>query len=121
MESDAAMTEDLIAYNIIPLDTPTTTNAIVSLPEVSGLVWLISGTCIIFGGNLFPVEFIFRFKLASVSALKYFRGLPKLPENLPIPAKRNADMLDFLQYVFGFQVCIGLLVWVWLCLKLFQL
>lgn len=63
MESDAAMTEDLIAYNIIPLDTPTTTNAIVSLPEVSGLVWLISGTCIIFGGNLFPVEFIFRFKL----------------------------------------------------------
>ncbi|KAG5517650.1 hypothetical protein RHGRI_038144 [Rhododendron griersonianum] len=81
MESDAAMTEDLIGYNIIPLDTPTTTNAIVSLPEVQ----------------------------ASVSALKYFRGLPKLPENLPVPAKRNADMLDFLQYVFGFQVCIGLL------------
>ncbi|XP_058198210.1 callose synthase 9 isoform X2 [Rhododendron vialii] len=75
IESDAAMTEDLIAYNIIPLDTPTTTNAIVSLPEVQ----------------------------ASVSALKYFRGLPKLPENLPIPAKRNADMLDLLQYVFGFQ------------------
>ncbi|KAI8526298.1 hypothetical protein RHMOL_Rhmol13G0297700 [Rhododendron molle] len=75
MESDAAMTEDLIAYNIIPLDTPTTTNAIVSLPEVQ----------------------------ASVSALKFFRGLPKLPENLPIPPKRNADMLDFLQYVFGFQ------------------
>lgn len=38
MESDAAMTEDLIAYNIIPLDSPTTTNAIVSLPEVSGLL-----------------------------------------------------------------------------------
>lgn len=75
MESDAAMTEDLIAYNIIPLDSPTTTNAIVSLPEVQ----------------------------ASVSALKYFRGLPKLPENFPVPAKRNPDMLDFLHYVFGFQ------------------
>ncbi|GAB2277917.1 hypothetical protein Dimus_012615 [Dionaea muscipula] len=35
MESDAAMTEDLIAYNIIPIDTPTIANAIVSLTEVS--------------------------------------------------------------------------------------
>lgn len=35
MESDAAMTEDLIAYNIIPLDAPTITNAIVSFPEVN--------------------------------------------------------------------------------------
>lgn len=33
METDAAMTED-IAYNIIPLDTTSTTNAIVSFPEV---------------------------------------------------------------------------------------
>lgn len=75
MESDAAMTEDLIAYNIIPLDVPTITNAIVSLPEVR----------------------------AAVSALKYFGGLPKLPGNFPIPASRNADMFDFLHYVFGFQ------------------
>jgi hypothetical protein len=37
MESDAAMTEDLIAYNIIPLDGPTLTNAIVGMPEVSFL------------------------------------------------------------------------------------
>lgn len=35
MESDAAMTEDLIAYNIIPLDGPSLTNAIVALPEAS--------------------------------------------------------------------------------------
>ena len=35
MESDAAMTEDLIAYNIIPLDGPTLTNVIVGMPEVS--------------------------------------------------------------------------------------
>lgn len=35
MEADASMTEDLIAYNIIPLDGQRTTNDIVSFPEVS--------------------------------------------------------------------------------------
>lgn len=35
MEADAAMTDDLIAYNIIPLDGPSTTNAIGTFPEVS--------------------------------------------------------------------------------------
>lgn len=35
MESDAAMTEDLIAYNIIPLDGPSLTNVISDMPEVS--------------------------------------------------------------------------------------
>lgn len=35
MVSDAAMTEDLIAYNIIPLDGPSTTNVIGSFPEVN--------------------------------------------------------------------------------------
>jgi len=34
MDSDSALTEDLIAYNIIPLDASSSTNAIVSLPEV---------------------------------------------------------------------------------------
>ncbi|KAL4574459.1 hypothetical protein LXL04_021291 [Taraxacum kok-saghyz] len=33
IESDAAMTEDLIAYNIIPLDAPAVTNVITSFPE----------------------------------------------------------------------------------------
>lgn len=75
MESDAAMSEDLIAYNIIPLDAPSTTNATVSLPEVR----------------------------AAISALKYSRGLPKLPTDFSIPATRKADMLDFLHYIFGFQ------------------
>ncbi|KAH7653612.1 callose synthase protein [Dioscorea alata] len=75
MESDAAMTEDVIAYNIIPLDAPSITNAIVSFPEVR----------------------------AAVSALKYHRELPKLPGDFSLPASRSADMLDFLQYVFGFQ------------------
>ena len=43
IESDAAMTEDLIAYNIIPLDAPALTNAITSFPEVitvSFISWL---------------------------------------------------------------------------------
>ncbi|KAJ4980192.1 hypothetical protein NE237_010972 [Protea cynaroides] len=75
IESDAAMTEDLIAYNIIPLDAPTMANAIMSLPEVQ----------------------------AAKSALRYFRGLPKLPGDFSVPATRNADMLDYLQFVFGFQ------------------
>ncbi|KAL4186370.1 hypothetical protein AMTRI_Chr09g13760 [Amborella trichopoda] len=75
MESDAAMTEDLIAYNIVPLDAASVTNVISSLPEVR----------------------------AAVSALN-FRGLPKLPGDVAVPPQRNADVLDFLQYVFGFQV-----------------
>ena len=44
---------------------------------------------------------------AAVAALKYFPGLPKLPADFPIPATRNADMLDFLHYIFGFQVCLS--------------
>ncbi|PHT93723.1 Callose synthase 9 [Capsicum annuum] len=74
MESDAAMTED-IAYNIIPLDTTSTTNAIVSFNEVR----------------------------AAVSALKYFRGLPKLPGDFSLPSTRSIDLFDFLHYSFGFQ------------------
>ncbi|KAJ4724122.1 Callose synthase-like protein [Melia azedarach] len=75
IDADAAMTEDLIAYNIIPLDAPTITNAIVSFSEVR----------------------------AAVSAIKYFEGLPRLPEDFSIPASRDPDMLDFLHYIFGFQ------------------
>ncbi|XP_047320074.1 callose synthase 9-like [Impatiens glandulifera] len=75
MESDAAMTEDLIAYNIIPLDAPMSSNAIVSFSEVR----------------------------AAVSVIKYFRELPKLPGSFPIPATRSADIFDFLHFVFGFQ------------------
>lgn len=42
MESDAAMSEDLISYNIIPLDAPTLTNAIISLPEVKCFLFQLS-------------------------------------------------------------------------------
>lgn len=34
MESDAAMSEDVVAYNIIPLDAPSVTNVIASFTEV---------------------------------------------------------------------------------------
>lgn len=46
---------------------------------------------------------------AAISAVKYFRGLPKLPDNFPIPASRNGDIFDFLHYVFGFQVTLRFL------------
>ncbi|WJX15530.1 Callose synthase 9 [Trifolium repens] len=75
MESDSASTEDLIAYNIIPIDAASSTNAIVFFPEVQ----------------------------AAISALNYFNGLPELPRAYFISPARNASMLDFLQYTFGFQ------------------
>ncbi|CAK8574407.1 unnamed protein product [Lathyrus sativus] len=75
MESDSASTEDLIAYNIIPIDAASSTNAIAFFPEVQ----------------------------AAVSALNYFNGLPELPRAYFIPPTRNANMLDYLQYTFGFQ------------------
>lgn len=34
IESDAAMAEDTLPYNIIPLDAPSLTNPIASFPEV---------------------------------------------------------------------------------------
>ncbi|KAH6814902.1 glucan synthase-like 10 [Perilla frutescens var. frutescens] len=75
IESDAAMTEDLLPYNIIPLDAPSLTNPIVSFSEVR----------------------------AAVSSLKYFRGLPKLPGTFSPPPSRSLDIFDFLHYSFGFQ------------------
>ncbi|XP_047982921.1 callose synthase 9 [Salvia hispanica] len=75
IESDAAMAEDTLPYNIIPLDAPSLTNPIASFPEVQ----------------------------AAVSSLKYFRGLPKLPGTFAPPPSRSLDIFDFLQYTFGFQ------------------
>ncbi|KAG4395585.1 hypothetical protein GLYMA_20G244900v4 [Glycine max] len=75
MDSDSALTEDLVAYNIIPLDASSSTNAIVYFPEVQ----------------------------AAVSALKYFNGLPELPRGYFLQPTRNANMFDFLQCTFGFQ------------------
>ncbi|KAM0831456.1 hypothetical protein ACQ4PT_065529 [Festuca glaucescens] len=76
MQKDAARTEDVVAYNIIPLDALSTTNAIVTFPEVR----------------------------AAISALQYHRDLPRLPGNISVPDARNSDMLDLLHCVFGFQL-----------------
>ncbi|XP_062209649.1 callose synthase 9 isoform X2 [Phragmites australis] len=76
MQKDAERTEDVVAYNIIPLDAlSTTTNAIVTFSEVR----------------------------AAISALQYHRDLPRLPGTFSVPDARNSDMLDLLQCVFGFQ------------------
>ncbi|KAL5218815.1 hypothetical protein ABZP36_019499 [Zizania latifolia] len=75
MQKDAARTEDVVAYNIIPLDALSTTNAIVTFPEVR----------------------------AAISALQYHRDLPRLPGTFSVPDARNSDMLDLLHCVFGFQ------------------
>ncbi|KAG6510218.1 hypothetical protein ZIOFF_028227 [Zingiber officinale] len=82
MEKDAAMTEDVIPYNIIPLDTQSITNAIVNLPEAS-----------YYGDKV----------KAAILSLKYYANLPKLPSDFSLPATRSADVLDLLHYVFGFQ------------------
>lgn len=100
IESDAAMTEDLVAYNIIPLDAPTKINVITAFPEVSSFILLVIENSYLQG----YADTIHMQVQAAISAVKYFRGLPKLPDNFPIPASRDADIFDFLQYVFGFQV-----------------
>ena len=41
IKSDAAMTEDLVSYNIIPLDAPTIGNVITSFGEVSSFILLV--------------------------------------------------------------------------------
>jgi len=79
MQKDAARTEDVVPYNIIPLDAlSSTTNAIVTFPEVR----------------------------AAISTLQYHRDLPRLPGTFSVPDARNSDMLDLLQCIFGFQVSV---------------
>lgn len=75
MQSDAAMTEEISAYNIVPLDAPAITNAIGYFPEVK----------------------------AAVAALRLSRDMPQLPDDFPKPQQRSLDIFDLLQYVFGFQ------------------
>ena len=38
MESDAAMTEGAVAYNIVPLDAPVVANAITYFPDVKAAI-----------------------------------------------------------------------------------
>lgn len=52
---------------------------------------------------------------AAVSALKHYRSLPKLPSDFSIPETSSPDLMDFLHYVFGFQVCTAMMKWITLC------
>ncbi|KAL9235580.1 hypothetical protein vseg_010326 [Gypsophila vaccaria] len=74
-ELDSALSGDLTPYNIIPLEAPSLTNAIGIFPEVKG----------------------------AISAISYTQNFPRLPASFKISGKRNADMFDLLEYVFGFQ------------------
>ncbi|KAF8780308.1 hypothetical protein HU200_001691 [Digitaria exilis] len=63
MQKDAERTEDVVPYNIIPLDAlSSTTNAIVTFPEVR----------------------------AAISILQYHRDLPRLPGTFSVPDARNS-------------------------------
>nr|DAD30693.1 TPA_asm: hypothetical protein HUJ06_009544 [Nelumbo nucifera] len=74
-KSGAALSGELTPYNIVPLDAPSLTNAIGVFPEVR----------------------------AAIYALRYPEHFPKIPEDFEVPALRNLDMFDLLEYAFGFQ------------------
>ncbi|GAB2240870.1 hypothetical protein Droror1_Dr00021388 [Drosera rotundifolia] len=73
--SDATLSLDLTPYNIVPLDAPPLTNAIGTFPEIRG----------------------------AISAIRYTENFPTLPADYEISGRRDADMFDILEYVFGFQ------------------
>ncbi|CAI0446349.1 unnamed protein product [Linum tenue] len=66
---------ELTPYNIVPLESPSLTNAIGVFPEVRG----------------------------AISAIRYTENFPRLPSEYEISGERDADMFDLLEYVFGFQ------------------
>ncbi|KAM1128949.1 hypothetical protein ACFX10_038684 [Malus domestica] len=71
----ATLSGELTAYNIVPLEAPSLTNAIGVFPEVRG----------------------------AISALRYTEEFPRLPADFEISGQRAADMFDLLECVFGFQ------------------
>lgn len=73
-KSDATLSSEL-TYNIVPLEAPSYTNAIGYFPEVKG----------------------------AISAIRYNEQFPRLPEDFEISERRDLDMFDLLEYVFGFQ------------------
>ncbi|KAK1433883.1 hypothetical protein QVD17_10801 [Tagetes erecta] len=74
-KTDQGLSGDLTPYNIVPLEAPSLINAIGFYPEVR----------------------------AAISALRYHEQYPRLPANFEVPAQRNLDMFDLLEFVFGFQ------------------
>ncbi|XP_048443980.1 callose synthase 10 isoform X3 [Pyrus x bretschneideri] len=73
--TDATLSGELTAYNIVPLEAPSLTNAIGGFPEVRG----------------------------AISTLRYTEQFPRLPADFEISRQRDADMFDLLECVFGFQ------------------
>ncbi|XP_057994915.1 callose synthase 10-like [Hevea brasiliensis] len=67
---------ELIPYNIVPLEAPSLNNSTEVFPEVRG----------------------------AISAIKYTEHFPRLPADFEISGVCDADMLDLLEYVFGFQL-----------------
>lgn len=41
----------------------------------------------------------------AISAIRYTEQFPRLPPGFKVSGKRDADMFDLLEFVFGFQVC----------------
>ncbi|XP_024969515.1 callose synthase 10 isoform X4 [Cynara cardunculus var. scolymus] len=74
-KTDQGLSGDLMPYNIVPLEAPSLTNAIGFYPEVRG----------------------------AISAIRYHEQFPRLPADFEVPAQRNLDMFDLLEFVFGFQ------------------
>lgn len=74
-KTDATYGGDLKPYNIVPLDSPSVTNAIGFFLEVK----------------------------AATSAIKYSSDLPRIPSEFNIPDNRSMDIFDLLEFVFGFQ------------------
>ncbi|XP_052176663.1 callose synthase 10 [Diospyros lotus] len=75
-QSDATLAGELTPYNIVPLEAPSLTNPIGFFPEVRG----------------------------ALSVIRYAEhSFPRLPADFELPASRDLDMFDFLEYVFGFQ------------------
>lgn len=73
--SDATLSGELMPYNIVPLEAPSSINPIAVFPEVRG----------------------------AISAIRYTEHFPRLPSSFEISGQRDADMFDLLEYVFGFQ------------------
>ncbi|KAK9926727.1 hypothetical protein M0R45_023940 [Rubus argutus] len=73
--TDTTLSGELTAYNIVPLEAPSLTNAIGVFPEVRG----------------------------AISAIRYTEQFPRLPANFEISGQRDVDMFDLLEFVFGFQ------------------
>ncbi|KAF7135954.1 hypothetical protein RHSIM_Rhsim08G0183600 [Rhododendron simsii] len=74
-KSDAPLAGELTPYNIVPLEAPSLTNAIGFFPEVRG----------------------------AISALRYSEHF-RFPAGFELPALRDVDMFDLLEFVFGFQI-----------------